>query len=136
MNAGANPFDPQSWNAYSYVMNNPLSNVDPTGLDVDRLGNCYWNVYVNPEDGSRNYGSIVCLASEDGSQQAQPPPPPKQNETPIAILPFPTQRSCSNIADEINDVRNELARRFQEYGDSAQPLPFLENSRELDTSNR
>ena len=31
LNSGR-PSDPQSWNRYSYVRNNPLSNVDPTGL--------------------------------------------------------------------------------------------------------
>ena len=33
-NAGADPTDPQSWNGYSYVVNNPLNSVDPTGLDT------------------------------------------------------------------------------------------------------
>ena len=32
-NAGADPESPQSWNAYSYVLNNPLSSIDPDGLD-------------------------------------------------------------------------------------------------------
>jgi len=32
-NAGADPTGPQSWNMYSYVSNNPLNAVDPTGLD-------------------------------------------------------------------------------------------------------
>jgi RHS repeat-associated protein len=32
-NAGADESDPQSWNAYSYVQNNPPSATDPDGLD-------------------------------------------------------------------------------------------------------
>ncbi len=31
-NAGADPTDPQSWNAYAYVRNNPLALVDPMGV--------------------------------------------------------------------------------------------------------
>ena len=33
-NIGANPANPQSWNMYSYSLNNPLSLTDPTGLYV------------------------------------------------------------------------------------------------------
>jgi len=32
-NAGAEPSDPERWNAYSYAGNNPLSRIDPDGLD-------------------------------------------------------------------------------------------------------
>jgi hypothetical protein len=32
-NAGASIDNPQSWNAYSYVLNNPLKYTDPNGLD-------------------------------------------------------------------------------------------------------
>jgi RHS repeat-associated protein len=31
--AAANPANPQSWNRYAYVLNNPLGSIDPSGLD-------------------------------------------------------------------------------------------------------
>jgi RHS repeat-associated protein len=37
--AAANPGNPQSWNRYAYVLNNPLAMVDPSGLDCRWVGN-------------------------------------------------------------------------------------------------
>ena len=34
-NVGSNPHDPQSWNAYAYVGNNPLARIDSGGLDYN-----------------------------------------------------------------------------------------------------
>ena len=33
--AGSDPFDPQSWNGYTYALNNPLVNVDPSGMAAE-----------------------------------------------------------------------------------------------------
>lgn len=48
-NAGANSYNPQSWNGYAYVLNNPLNSVDPDGLTTcDSNGdNCHDEVTVN-----------------------------------------------------------------------------------------
>ena len=48
-NAGADVTNSQSWNGYSYVWNNPLANVDPTGMDTsnDCGGPCVPFLYIS-----------------------------------------------------------------------------------------
>ncbi len=41
-NAGADPTDPQTWNAYAYVRNNPLAFVDPSGMDPYNVAGCWF----------------------------------------------------------------------------------------------
>src|SRR5260370_11847431 len=36
LQASVHPINPQSWNRYSYVLNNPLRLVDPSGMDVNQ----------------------------------------------------------------------------------------------------
>ncbi|HKV25234.1 MAG TPA: RHS repeat-associated core domain-containing protein [Candidatus Acidoferrum sp.] len=50
--AGASPVAPQSWNAYAYVLNNPLNLIDPNGLDC---------VYAADADGNPNSGSLTVV---------------------------------------------------------------------------
>jgi RHS repeat-associated protein len=41
--AAADLADPQTWNAYGYVRNDPERLVDPDGLEFFWVGNCLWN---------------------------------------------------------------------------------------------
>ena len=76
--AVANPANPQSWNRYAYVMNNPLVSIDPLGLmpnhgclvaghqgdGVPNYGNC------GPPTGGSNCdidGAVVPCGGGDGS---------------------------------------------------------------------
>ena len=58
-NAGAFLDAPQSWNAYSYVLNNPLNAIDPTGLDCVYLNDAGTGV-DGPNGVDRNSNSGEC----------------------------------------------------------------------------
>ncbi len=72
-NAGSDPSNPQSWNAYSYVLNSPLSNTDPNGEDTCKDGG-YADVCVTdtPPD------PIQTLPFPQGPPQQPPPTNPAQ----------------------------------------------------------
>jgi RHS repeat-associated protein len=63
--AGINAVDPtnsQSWNRYAYVLNNPLSNIDPLGLDTTAyqwIGNCLYQSDGTNSTTSGPGGTIV-----------------------------------------------------------------------------
>jgi len=50
------PSNPQTWNRYAYVLNNPLSFVDPTGLDCAYLNDSGTGVDENGIDHNSNQG--------------------------------------------------------------------------------
>jgi RHS repeat-associated protein len=71
--AAVNPANPQSWNRYAYVLNNPLGSVDPTGQDGCNAWNVSWEGSGIP---------FPCLsdltsgnqATDSGDPTATPPP--------------------------------------------------------------
>jgi RHS repeat-associated protein len=111
-NAGASLFNPQSWNAYTYVFNNPLTNTDPTGLcTFDGDGNA-----VGDEDGPCYSGGSGGSATVDGGAIDSLP-----------IIPF--FYCCSYVTGELSGPveRQKPARDFRPSAsmppNTGSPLP-------------
>jgi hypothetical protein len=113
--------NPQTWNRYAYVANNPLNNVDPVGLDWDEgqplpipwgsnfcggdpiacaLGGwdvCVWAGLCSPGSGSGGGGS-----GSGGNQPSTPPSNPASNPPSKPV----------NFPNETNGIPNGLKVNF------------------------
>jgi RHS repeat-associated protein len=71
LNAGANSMNPQSWNGYSYVGNNPLALTDPGGMSWlgDLWGSLSQTISTWIGDGSNNSFSITGYSVGDISPE-------------------------------------------------------------------
>jgi len=114
INLGADLLDPQSWNAYAYVRNNPLALVDPLGLCTfdaegnaveDENGACYeggfgGSVTVTASPSPDVMPIFVSLPSllSDTQQPAQTAPPPAVTEAGAAVAPSENVGTPSKLA--------------------------------------
>jgi RHS repeat-associated protein len=80
-NAGASATDPQTWNAYAYVGNNPLSYTDPSGMVEEGGGGGIFG-FLGGLFG--DIGNILESFFGGGGGGGSKPPP-----TPIASVPVP-----------------------------------------------
>jgi RHS repeat-associated protein len=77
-NAGADPFDPQTWNAYPYARNNPTTFTDPTGRlycskpDTNGTSNCVLDEeYFKHKDQYKDYTHFESNYSQEHPDEAR-----------------------------------------------------------------
>ena len=113
-NAGADIMNPQSWNAYAYVVGNPLNAVDPSGMWNWGLGNCYYNTVAAYVDGQfqgydtqflgcfdfPNFGNGLRTGGGRSAGGARKAKPPKIDCSHAPPMP-PTPREANVDANEL-----------------------------------
>ncbi len=110
----SDPYNPQSLNRYSYVLNNPLKYTDPTGHCVpEECGDAYGDVadiYVDPQANSGPSGNDA--PAQTGGQQVPAAPP--VNPTDYFRFPIwgtPTPRAPSIRGTTPSDSNANKKRR-------------------------
>ncbi|MBP7146125.1 MAG: hypothetical protein KBD01_01160 [Acidobacteria bacterium] len=91
----ARPASPQSWNRYAYVLNNPLTLVDPSGMVPRAAGSggarsSSVAVPVYQVDGTGGLPQNV----EDPHDKPTPPPPPPPPTADVSVSDLPLSREC------------------------------------------
>jgi len=97
--AAADPANPQSWNRYTYVMNNPLNATDPLGLQsASQNDQCSPNSGQPIGDGNgRQPGKECGTGAIDGSA----PHPPKVTTPPVHVF--------ADALDPIETIQADIA---------------------------
>jgi len=146
--------NPQTLNRYAYVDNQPMNSFDPQGLYPAQVGNCFYNVLTQwsfTSDGggggySTDGGYVLPPVTVTASEVWVPAGCTTSswsgfNQTSSGItaqfgliggamftaagLTQGPSNSCEQKAQNIENLRNEILGRFQDYSDNANPLPLF-----------
>ena len=90
-----NPLNPQNYNRYSYVNNNPLSYIDPTGFEATDTGNEKPIEPIDPDSGKADGATDTSQVTIQGLLDNSRFPPQNNNPLFPTNTPVPLQASQS-----------------------------------------
>jgi RHS repeat-associated protein len=98
--AAANPANPQSWNRYAYVQNNPLGMLDPSGL-----GCTQWGTFESFDGGiTWNLIATYWVCDDSGGGNNGPSPNPKPKLPPCTA----TQKLAGQLGQALDKASDNL----------------------------
>ncbi|MDD5222996.1 MAG: RHS domain-containing protein [bacterium] len=122
---GGSPKDPQSFNPFPYVANNPINYFDPFGLTTLTLnvGSC--SLTVDPEDGSKSTYNI-CATSGSGSCKNESKCEQKKDEGPLPRGKYNINANDISNPGRFGDILRNLTGVWGDWRVPINPSPGTE----------